>query len=97
MKPIVWLYVHPFDCRCAHIAAVDCYQSSLRISCLSIRRSSPSPEDSSQGGIDGVPVVDVHVVPAALGGKVIEAQPECRVRAAGEHKEPIDVSAFEGN
>lgn len=41
-----------------------------------------SPEDAHQRGVDGVSVVDIHVVPAALGGEVAEAQPERRIRAA---------------
>lgn len=31
------------------------------------------PEGSEEGGVDGVSVVHVEVVPAALGGKVVEA------------------------
>lgn len=43
-----------------------------------------SPEDSDQRGVNGVSVVDVHVVPAALRGEVAEAQPQHGIRAAGE-------------
>ena len=34
------------------------------------------PEGGQQGGVDGVPIVHVEVVPAALGGKVVEPQSE---------------------
>lgn len=48
-----------------------------------------SPEHSNQRGVNGVSIVDVHVVPAALCGKVIEAQPEHCIRAArqGERRQ----------
>ncbi len=46
----------------------------------SIQKSGRSPEHGDQRGVNGVSVVDVHVVPAALGGEVVEAQPEHRVR-----------------
>lgn len=36
------------------------------------QKSRSSPEDSNQRGVNGVSVVDVHVVPAALCGKVVE-------------------------
>ena len=45
-----------------------------------------SPKHSDEGSVDGVPVVDVQVVPAALGGKVVEAQPEDGVGAGGEQE-----------
>ena len=44
-----------------------------------------SPEDGNQRGVDRVSVIDVHVVPAALGGKMIEAQPEHCIRAEREN------------
>lgn len=44
-----------------------------------------SPEGSNQGGVDRVSVIHVHVVPAALGGKVIEAQPEHCIRTGREN------------
>lgn len=43
-----------------------------------------SPEDSDQRGVDGVSVKDVHVVPTAFCGEVVEAQPQHRVGTAGE-------------
>lgn len=48
------------------------------------QKSRRSPEDSDQRGVNGVSVVDVHVVPAALCGEVAEAQPQHSIRAAGE-------------
>lgn len=48
------------------------------------QKSRRSPEDSDQRGVNGVSVVDVHVVPAALCGEVAEAQPQHGIRAAGE-------------
>lgn len=47
-----------------------------------------SPEHSNQRGVNGVSIVDVHVVPAALCGKVIEAQPEHCIRAARQGEKP---------
>lgn len=44
-----------------------------------MRRCVRSPEDGDERGVDGVAIVDVHVVPAALGGEVVEAQPQHRV------------------
>lgn len=48
------------------------------------QKSRRSPEDSDQRGVNGVSVVDVHVVPAALSSEVAEAQPQHGIRAAGE-------------
>ena len=47
--------------------------------CVCLRLWS-SPEDGHHGGEDRVSVVDIHVIPAALCGKVVEAQPQNRVR-----------------
>lgn len=49
------------------------------------------PEDSNQRGINGVSIIDVHMVPAALCGKVIETQPQYRIRAGrrGERRQNI--------
>lgn len=48
------------------------------------QKSQRSPEDGDQRGVNGVSVVDVHVVPAALCGKVVEAQPQHRIGTAGK-------------
>lgn len=47
------------------------------------------PEDSNQRGINGVSIIDVHMVPAALCGKVIETQPQycIRARRRGERRQ----------
>lgn len=71
-----------------------------------MRRCVRSPEDGDEGGVDGVAVVDVHVVPAALGGEVVEAQPQHRVRTETqgaetwehrEHREHITRLHFSGS
>ena len=51
-----------------------------------------SPEHSNQRGVNGVSIVDVHVVPAALCGKVIEAQPEHCIRAARQGGRDVNVA-----
>lgn len=45
-----------------------------------------TPEDGNQWSVNGVSIKHVHVVPAALGGEVIEAEPQHSVRAA-THRE----------
>lgn len=39
-------------------------------------REGPVPEGSQQWSVDGVSVVDIEMIPAALSGKVIEPQPQ---------------------
>lgn len=46
-----------------------------------------SPEYCNQRCIDGVSIVDVHVVPATFRGKMVEAQPEHSVWAGGQNIE----------
>lgn len=58
-----------------------------------MRRCIRSPEDGDERGVDGVAVVDVHVVPAALGGEVVEAQPQHCVGTETQRTERGDVSA----
>lgn len=51
-----------------------------------------SPEDGDERGVDGVAIVDVHVVPAALGGEVVEAQPQHCVRTETQRAERRNVN-----
>lgn len=76
-------------------AALACVPSCSRTN----GKSRGSPEDGDQRGVDGVSVVDVHVVPAALCGKVVEAQPQHRVRTAGQwaQGEPIHSNQVDKN
>lgn len=43
------------------------------------------PEGGEERRVDGVAVVDVEVVPAALGGKVVEPQPQDCVGPKNTH------------
>lgn len=57
-----------------------------------MRRCVRSPEDGDERGVDGVAIVDVHVVPAALGGEVVEAEPQHCVRTDTQRAERRNVS-----
>lgn len=66
-----------------------CQSLSKAFACVSScsspnQKSWHSPEDRDQWGVNRVSVVDIHVVPAALCGKVLEAQPQHCIRTAGK-------------
>lgn len=50
----------------------------------------PVPEGSQKGGVNGVSVVHVEVVPAAFGGEVVEPQSQDRVWP-GRHTQREDL------
>lgn len=78
---VIWLH------KCKFVGAFEAVpKATWVISIFPPSHSSPiqnsrrSPEHSNQRGVNGVSIIHVHMVPAALCGKVIEAQPEYCIR-----------------
>lgn len=100
MRPIVCLHGVIWLHKCKFAGAFEAVLKATWVISIfppshrsPIQNSKRSPEDSNQRGVNGVSIIDVHVVPAALCGKVIEAQPENCIRTGrrGERRQNIQV------